>query len=338
MRDVLLSFCIASYRRSDLVIEQIEELLRNSSNRFEIIVCDDCSNDGTIDRIRKIQDPRVKVYSNKENVGGMLNIYDSLMLGSGDYVFYLNDRDQMDFLKLNVLISILDNFDRENVGFARTCSNYGVEKYIIYESGEKAFLEFACRINHPTGYIFKKSALEDIQNGRNYFGDEYGDYGFTILCAILSLKYNGAYIRGNMCDIERLRIDFNNERSRFNRKRKDKSMWYSVEAQERELRVVCKVCQELHIEQDWIEKLFLLRYEEYLNRVTVQYGNIMCDPVNTLHYGVKPITNKKELLFLEVKNCFRLKHKAKKICNKFGMKPINMQIDNITKKILYDLL
>ena len=109
----ILSICIATYQRYEVLKELLNEILSVESDEYEIIVCDDHSTDGSFEKIKKMEDKRLKVISNSVNVGSVENVYRLLNHGSGIYLMYLNDRDNIDPLKLPKLLSILHAFDEK---------------------------------------------------------------------------------------------------------------------------------------------------------------------------------------------------------------------------------
>lgn len=288
MNNILVSFCIATFQRYEILNELIMELLFVDSDSFEIVVCDDCSQDGSIEKLRQIQDPRLHIFVNSGNVGSLPNIYKALERGRGQYLFYVNDRDNVDFFKVKKMIQILDELREKKVAFLKCIDEQNVNaKYRIYQSGEEAFLEFACKVDHPTGYIFSRKAWRSVKCRKKLFEKQcYGDYSITMICAILALQCSGAYLYGDICDLKRERINFEREKSGYYQKRKDKRVWYSPEVQWRELLIAWKFLKSIAVEEVLIDRLLARRYETYLKRVMLQYKEIISKPANTSHYNL----------------------------------------------------
>ena len=59
-----VSFCIRIYNNRDDALQMIEELLSSNNSNIQIVLSDDCSTDGTIGAIEKIQDKRIKLIVN----------------------------------------------------------------------------------------------------------------------------------------------------------------------------------------------------------------------------------------------------------------------------------
>ena len=61
MDKVIVSFCIAAFRRYHELNELIQEILAVKSDKIEVIVCDNRSSDGSVEKLEKIVDDRLKL-------------------------------------------------------------------------------------------------------------------------------------------------------------------------------------------------------------------------------------------------------------------------------------
>lgn len=331
MNHIVVSFCIATFQRFEILEELIMEILSVDSDQFEIVVCDDCSLDGSIDKIKQIQDRRLKIYVNNTNVGSLQNIYEALNKGRGKYLFYINDRDNVDCFKIKELIYLLNELEKKEVAFIRCAGFLNTEKYQVFLSGKDAILEFACRVTHPTGYIYLKRAWDEITDLKLFFEKQYeSDYPTAMVCAVMSLKYNGAYLSGDICEILRKRIDFAKEKSGYYLKRKDKRVWYSPEVQWRELIFGYQFLKRVHVQEEILEEFLSRRYSEYLKRVLIQYKDILSKPENTAHYN---LTVPRRPVFVYSKallNGFYLWIHMRKFCKKKKKNNLLKKIDRET--------
>ena len=115
----VVSFCIATFQRYNLLAELVREILSVDSDKIEVAICDDHSQDDSIERIRQIQDPRLKIFVNDNNIGSLPNICEALDKGEGEYLFYVNDRDNVDPFKIKALVEILECLKKDDVAFAK---------------------------------------------------------------------------------------------------------------------------------------------------------------------------------------------------------------------------
>jgi glycosyltransferase involved in cell wall biosynthesis len=56
---------------------------------LEVVVVDDASTDGTLERVRELHDPRIRLYSNSRNLGHSGNWNRSLSLARGRLIKFL---------------------------------------------------------------------------------------------------------------------------------------------------------------------------------------------------------------------------------------------------------
>ncbi|HWY12168.1 MAG TPA: glycosyltransferase family 2 protein [Bacteroidia bacterium] len=82
----LISICIPSYNNADYITETISSVLNQTYQNFEIIIVDDCSKDNTVELIKSIADPRIKLVVNDTNLGMHGNWNKALSLGKGEYL------------------------------------------------------------------------------------------------------------------------------------------------------------------------------------------------------------------------------------------------------------
>lgn len=64
-----ISICIPTYNGIKWVEEALESILSQKFQKYEIIISDDCSTDGTIDVIKSFKDKRIIIFKNKKNLG-----------------------------------------------------------------------------------------------------------------------------------------------------------------------------------------------------------------------------------------------------------------------------
>lgn len=84
---------MATYNGEKFIREQLLSVLPQLSPADEVIVSDDGSSDHTLDIVRQIPDPRIKVFSNNNVHGVNANFSNALSHASGDYIFLCDQDD-----------------------------------------------------------------------------------------------------------------------------------------------------------------------------------------------------------------------------------------------------
>ena len=117
---IRLSICIPTYNRKEKVVVQVRKLLSqiNTLNQelIEVLVSDNCSDDGTYDALLGVacHDDNVKIFFQPENRGLVGNLYFLFNNAVGEYVWFLSDDDQ---LKENSVPSVLELLNKTEKDF-----------------------------------------------------------------------------------------------------------------------------------------------------------------------------------------------------------------------------
>lgn len=87
---------MATYNGGTYLPNQIESILNQTIQDFELIICDDHSTDNTFAILQEYakKDNRIKLFQNEKNLGFKKNFEKSIMLCHGDYIA-LSDQDDI---------------------------------------------------------------------------------------------------------------------------------------------------------------------------------------------------------------------------------------------------
>ena len=91
----LISVIITTYNRERYIKEAIQSVLTSTFKDYELIISDNCSTDRTVSIIKEflLKDHRIKLYTNKENLGEYSNRILAASYASGKYIKYLDADD-----------------------------------------------------------------------------------------------------------------------------------------------------------------------------------------------------------------------------------------------------
>jgi glycosyltransferase involved in cell wall biosynthesis len=91
-----ISIALTTYNGEKYLREQMDSILSQSHQDFEVVVCDDCSSDATPRILQEYanQDSRIRFYQNIENLGFKKNFEKAMALCGGDYIA-LSDQDDI---------------------------------------------------------------------------------------------------------------------------------------------------------------------------------------------------------------------------------------------------
>ncbi|MGV3240756.1 glycosyltransferase family 2 protein [Streptococcus hyovaginalis] len=82
---MLVSIITVYYNREDYISESINSLLNQTYKNIEIIAVDDGSTDKTYEKLKAIDDPRLKVYTQK-NKGFVNTLFDEINKYNGGLI------------------------------------------------------------------------------------------------------------------------------------------------------------------------------------------------------------------------------------------------------------
>ena len=91
--DLRVSACMAAYNGGAYIEGQLHSILPQLKPEDEVVIVDDCSKDDTVERIAKIDDPRIRLLRHEKNAGVVSTFEDALRSASGNVLFLCDDDD-----------------------------------------------------------------------------------------------------------------------------------------------------------------------------------------------------------------------------------------------------
>ncbi|WP_169313411.1 glycosyltransferase [Treponema primitia] len=151
-----LSICIPTYNRIDELEKLVLNILKLNIQELEIVILDNCSTDNTIIRLKKINDSRLRVYSNNENIGGNLNIIKVATYARGIYSMICLDKDWIEAEYMQSFIYTLKTNPSVDFGYCKLDIDKDDTNEIEYHyGGFDATFHLGYLSKHPSGYFFK---------------------------------------------------------------------------------------------------------------------------------------------------------------------------------------
>ena len=106
----MISVCMASYNGEKYIKEQIESILKQLSDKDELVISDDGSTDATLEVIQSIQDKRIKLIYNQGEHGYSRNFENALKNCTGDYIFLSDQDDVWKDDKVETILPLLEKY------------------------------------------------------------------------------------------------------------------------------------------------------------------------------------------------------------------------------------
>lgn len=89
----MISVLMPTYNGAGTILQTIKSLSNQTFGHFELIICDDKSSDQTLEIVKSFDDPRIKVFQNKDNLGYPKNLQRALSFARCEIVFLLAQDD-----------------------------------------------------------------------------------------------------------------------------------------------------------------------------------------------------------------------------------------------------
>jgi glycosyltransferase involved in cell wall biosynthesis len=164
-----ISVYITSYNQREYLVEAVESVLAQTLPASQIIVVDDCSQDGSQDVIAEYaaRHSHITPIFHRINLGVAQTRNHALQMTTGDFVTYVDGDDRFLPDKLAKEVELLDQSPEADVVFSNV--------YRIAADGTRLGL-WAARYKPPQGYVFCQTFARDFPN-RVLFRNELVNYG-----------------------------------------------------------------------------------------------------------------------------------------------------------------
>lgn len=179
-----------TYNVAPYVKEAIESVLHQTYADFELLVIDDCSTDQTVEVVRSIADPRVRLEQNESNLGLADNLNRGLSLIHTEYVARMDGDDiaELDWLEREV--AVLNN--HPEIGVCGGCAKrFGTSDSLVMlpETHEDCLVNmlFSCSTLVPV-YRHELYSKYGLRYRKDAFPAE--DYRFWADCIKVTRFYN----------------------------------------------------------------------------------------------------------------------------------------------------
>lgn len=150
-----------TYNVAPWVEESIQSVLKQTYRDFELLVVDDASTDDTLDRVRAIDDPRIRIASFSNNVGLSENLNRGLDIINTELVARMDGDDIAEPDWLETGIHVLDTRPEVGVcsfGFQFFGAKTSLVRFPEHHEDSKAQMLFGCTVIVP---VFRRAVMAD---------------------------------------------------------------------------------------------------------------------------------------------------------------------------------
>lgn len=187
---------IPVYNRKEMIDNTLRSVLDQDYQDVEILLIDDCSDDGVWEHIQNYHDPRLRLVRNEKNIGLFANFNQCLTLAKGEYIRILCNDDRLEpgclrreceFLDANPEVVLLNTTARI-VGCSDELLGY-TGRYLpegIYEGREAIRATLQCialytnPFSCPSGVMLRGRIIKKYDLGFDEKMKMAGDYAFFL--------------------------------------------------------------------------------------------------------------------------------------------------------------
>lgn len=123
----LVSIIMPAYNAATFIQETIQSVINQTYQNWELLIVDDASTDNTIDKIRSLEDHRIKLIPLAKNSGAAIARNTAIAQAKGEYLAFLDSDDLWVPDKLERQLTFMNEH-----GYLFTCTEHGV----LEENGE----------------------------------------------------------------------------------------------------------------------------------------------------------------------------------------------------------
>lgn len=156
-----LTVLMPTYNVAPWVEEAIQSVLNQTYHDFELLVVDDASTDDTLNRVRSLDDPRIRIASFPNNVGLSENLNRGLNIIDTELVARMDGDDIAEPDWLETGIRVLDSHPEVGVcsfGFQFFGTKTSLVRFPEHHEDSKAQMLFGCTVIVP---VFRRAIMVD---------------------------------------------------------------------------------------------------------------------------------------------------------------------------------
>lgn len=168
--DDLISVIIPTYNRAGVLGRSIQSVLAQTYTNLELLIIDDCSDDGTQELVKEFKDERIRYYRNEENLGASVSRNRGISLAKGKFIAFQDSDDEWLPQKLDRLLDAWKKEGNEAAGMIyHEMKEQGSESFIPsrdipleWKSGDMFCHLLLYPLIGATASLIKRSCLDEL--------------------------------------------------------------------------------------------------------------------------------------------------------------------------------
>lgn len=160
-----VSIVIVNYNTGDKIYECVKSIIETtnslSSPTTEVIIVDNASTDGSVLKLLKLENEKISILGNSENLGFAKAVNQAIKKADGEYILLLNPDCKLEKLSLQILVDFADTHQDAGAVIPKLLNSNGtaqasvmpfptIKRAILeYWLGKKVYSKYLPRVDTP---------------------------------------------------------------------------------------------------------------------------------------------------------------------------------------------
>lgn len=159
MYNLILSICIPSFNRFEVLKKNVESILKSKCENFEVVIVDNCSDSDIVKYFSDISDDRLQIYKRKNPLDGRENISTCFDYCKGEYSLLCLDKD---WINGEQIADFIEALSINNI-YGGYCKQNKIDKNNYFRIERKnPVLKFGYLGRHPSGMFYKTETIKNV--------------------------------------------------------------------------------------------------------------------------------------------------------------------------------
>lgn len=201
----MVSIIMTAYNAENTIKRAVNSVISQSYKDIELIIVDDCSEDGTSDIIKTLEqrDTRIKAHRNETNVGAGLSRRKGIELLKGEYTLFLDSDDYIDSDYVERILKYAEDTKADIISTGlhivdesgKLLHSKIPKKLVVVEGKDKYLPDEADVRRFLAGNLIRSSLWKDVvYSGRRFIEDTPTLFRLTYFAdKIAIVPYAGMY-------------------------------------------------------------------------------------------------------------------------------------------------
>lgn len=283
--DILLSICIPTYNRKFQLQKTLDELQKCQDPRYDVIVSDNNSTDGTKEYLCSQNTQRIHYITHDHNICPASNAFSTFEEAKGQYTLFLLDKDRICTKYLSVL---LDELEKNNCDYGY-CDLESSKECVRMEyllPVPETFIRMSYLSKHPSGYFFRTSALKKELPQCACLANDNFPFIMDVICSHFATKGLALIIHAPVIVTETSSESARVKSMTYN----SENLWFAPKQVVERYKCFILDLSALPIKEEVKTLMYSCLIKRSLSAASIGYSTILSNEKNCAHYGIHPQT------------------------------------------------